>query len=267
MDVGLNNKCLHLFFIVLLFWASGCGNRYDIGNEQGRNSRIDDANFFLSEGLCDEALDAINPLFNSAYNTDQVRIIKASAHACKAGFNFLTLASNLSGASDVFAALAKTMTTSSSISSIYDATDVLTFGGTITSASGRSKDINTYMVFVQMGVIGEVLRKYGNPSSTGGQQTALAYTADGNSANDTLSNLDACALESAFAIISDSYSNSSLSDSDSAAVVTKINAACASLGGSCASGNKDRTACTGAAANSASVQAAAVVTQVNTDWL
>ena len=55
------------------------------------------------------ALAAINPLYASSYVDDQIRNIEASAYACFSGFNFLTLVSNIAGATSVFGALAKSL--------------------------------------------------------------------------------------------------------------------------------------------------------------
>ena len=157
------------------------------------------------------------------------------------------------------------MTSSANISSIYTASDIMTFDRSLLNSSQRSTAINNYIIFVQMGVIGEVLREVGNPAATGKQQTALTYSADGI-ANDNISNGDACALTAAMAIIADSYSNSELSDSDSLAVTTSITSICTDAGVDCSALNKDRTACDGGAADPESIAAAALITQINNTW-
>jgi hypothetical protein len=192
--------------------------------------------------------------------------LKASAHACKAGLNVLTLASNIAGTSNIFSALAKTFSSSSGLSSIYEASDVLSFNTERLNAGQRDRDTNTYMIFVQMAVIGNIQRKYGNPSAEGAQGTNLIYVANGVVDAGEMSNTDACALASALVIIQDSFSNSNLTDSDTAIMKSSVDAICGAGGVTCTDITKDRSSCTGAAANPPSVAAAAIVTQVNTAW-
>lgn len=268
MDVSLWNIrfVLSVFIGALLF--SACGNRYDLGTERGRRSRIDDANFHLSKGACTAAIEAIDPLYNSPHVNDEIRLIKASAHACAGTFNFLTLVSNLSGATNYFSVLAKSLSNNpgdGARSAFYFAVDVLTRNGSYINASTRSKSVNNYMVFLQLGLVGSILRNYGNPNSVGGQQQALVYETAGANPAGEMTNEDACALAAAFSMLSDSFDNSSLADGDSASAVNSINSVCVAAGlPSCSSINKNRSACDGT--NADSVTAAAVVSGVNTSW-
>lgn len=270
MDVSLGSRLFCLAILSVLFLNS-CGNRYDLETERGRQARIDDANYHLSKGECGAAHEAINPLYNSSHVDDEVRIVKASAHACDGGFNLLTLAGNLDGASNYFQVLAKSMNNTAGDSkraSMYSAVDVLTQAGTKLDASQRSTKVNTYMVFIQLGVAGAILRNYGNPTSSGAQGANLDYTVDGGTGAGEMSMEDACGLTAAFAIMSDSFSHSSLTDDDSTAVNASLNSSCVAAGlASCSAGNKDRSACDEAGgAGDPDTIAAAIVTQVNSGW-
>lgn len=270
MDVSLwNGRLLLLSLLGLLglLSLSGCGNRFDLSTERGIRARIDEANFHLSQGECALGLEAINHVYYSSYVTEEVRLVKASAHACVATFNLFNMVSNLSSASDYFVGMAKSMTNSAgdgASSSMYTAVDVLTQNGSLTNASARSQTVNNYMVFLQMGVVGSILRNYGSPATDGKQTVDLVYSAVANPAGE-MSNLDACALAASIAIFYDSVSYSSITDSSVLSFKTSINNICVAAGlASCNSINKDRTACDGT--NADSVVAAAVVTQVNSAW-
>ena len=142
---------------------------------------------------------------------------------------------------------------------MYAAVDVLTQGGAAMGASQRTTASNSFMVFLQFGVISSILRNYGNPDSQGNQGTNLTYPA-GN-----MTDVDACALAAAFSFISDSFPYSGLSDADSKSAVSSLNSICVAAGlSSCAALNKDRSVCNGA--NATSVQAGQVATGVNGAW-
>jgi hypothetical protein len=264
MDVTPRNLS---FFLFLLF--TSCGNRFDLSTERGRQARIDDANYHLSYGQCAAAHEAIDPLYASDQVNDEVRLVKAAAYACQGTFNFLTVVGNIAGVSDFFAALAKSLTNTANDSaraSMYSAVDVLTVNGTYLNASNRSKPVNDYMVFLQMGVIGTILRNYGNPSSSGSQGQALVYDGSGGSPANEMSDIDACALAAAFSHFSDSYRNSSLNDSDTSSFSSRIDAICVTAGAAnCSAISRDRTSCNGGN-NANSVIADAVVDGVDLSW-
>jgi hypothetical protein len=264
MDVTPRIAC---FFLIFLF--TSCGNRFDLATERGRQARIDDANYHLSYGQCAAAHEAIDPLYASEQVNDEIRLVKAAAYACQGTFNFLTVVGNIAGVSDYFAALAKSLGNTendAARSAMYSAIDVLTINGTYLSASNRSQSINDYMVFLQMGVIGTILRNYGKPASSGAQGQALVYDGAGGSPANEMSDIDACALAAAFSHFFDSYRNSSLNDSDTRSFASRIDAMCVAAGAaSCAAISKDRTSCNGGN-NANSVIADAVVDGVDTAW-
>jgi len=115
-----------------------------------------------------------------------------------------------------------------------------------------------------LAVVGEILAGYGNPDASGNQGTDLSYAnprVDGN-----MSNTNACALSAAMSTIADSYNYSSVSDSNSTAAVTAINSACTSAGYTCSNITRDRSSCTGLAADAPSLVAVAIVASVNSAW-
>lgn len=257
-----------LFFGLLgLLSISGCGNRFDVATERGRQSRIDEANFYLSRGQCNAAIEAISHVYNSVHVNDEVRIIMSSAYACLGTFNMLTLLSNLDGATDYYAALAKSLKTTdndATVGAMFIASDILTENGAKPTAGSRSKTINNYMVFVQLGIVGTILRRYGAPTSTGAQTTDLIYTTGGNPAGE-MDNAHACALGAAVSTFSDSLTNSTITDAGTLAVNSRLNTLCVAAGlSSCAAINSNRGACDGT--NADSTVAANIVTQLNTSW-
>lgn len=257
-----------LAFASLIFIS--CGNRYDLSTERGRRARIDDANFHLSQGECAAAAESIDPLYGSVYENDEVRIIKASTFACFARFNMLTMISNLSSESDFFKGAVKSLDNTAADSARYNfyrAVDVLSRSGTAINGGDRTKAENGYMVFLQLGIIGAVLRNYGAPNSDGTQGTSLVYETAGANPATEMSNADACALAASYSFITDSFRYSDLNDDKSTSIVSALNASCALIGGgitSCPQLNRDRTACDGT--NVHSQRAETIVGGVNTSW-
>jgi hypothetical protein len=246
----------------------GCGDRYNLATAAGRQARIDDANYHLSKGECGAANEAIDPLYASPYVTDEVRILKASALACEAHFNVLTFMTNIAGAPNFFKVFAKSLDNSRddhARQSLYNAVDVITQNGASMDAGTRSKQVNSFMVFLQFAVIGANQRNYGAPVSDGSQGADLVYETAGANPAGEMSNGDACALAAAFSFLTDSLGYSDLSDSDSSSAVGAINSVCTAAGlSSCTVINRVRTNCDGT--NATSVTAAAVVAGVNAAW-
>ena len=267
MDVSLSwiRALLVLPFCLSLF---ACGDRYDLSTARGQQSRIDDANMHLSRGECAQADESINPLYASPYVTDQVRIIKASAQACFAGYNMLRFAGGIIGPSNFFQSMAKSLDNVPGDSArqwMYNAVDVLAQNGNAMQAGLRTTAENSYMVFVQLGVISAIIRNYGSPDPTTGAQGAnLIYSAVANPAGE-MTDKDACALTAAFSFIIDSFSSSDLTDQDSASLVSSMNSVCTAAGlASCSALQRDRTKCDGS--NQDSINAQGVVTSVNSSW-
>ncbi|MGE3260360.1 MAG: hypothetical protein AB7K68_01140 [Bacteriovoracia bacterium] len=265
MDVSLSVR--RIVFLVPLFFLIGlvaCGDRFDLAKERGRRARIDEANFFLSQENCGAAMEAIDPLFSSPHVDDEVRVIKSSAYACYGKFRLLTMASSISGTSNFFTGMVKAVIDGGGQGNFYSATDVITQNGARLAADQRTSRENTYMVFLQMGVIGSILKAYGSPDPSGAKTVALSYATGSNPAGE-MENVDACALTAALGILSDSFNHSSLNDDDSTALKNSLNSICTGAGlSSCAVLNKDRSLCDGT--NASSVTAEAVVGGVNASW-
>jgi hypothetical protein len=269
MDVSLSGtRVLAGILALLSLFLISCGNRYDLTTERGRRARIDDANFHLSNGKCGAAAEAIDPLYYSVYATDEVRIIKASTFGCYAHFNLLTFVSSLASESNQFKAMAKSLDNVAGDGArgyMYSATDVITRGAEAYSAGSRSRRENTFMVFLQFGVISAILRNYGAPTSDGSQVNALVYETAGANPLNEMSNEDACALGAAYSHIADSFGASDLSDASTVSIVNSLNDVCEAMAlPSCAAINKIRSACNGT--NGDSVNAATIVGGVNTSW-
>jgi hypothetical protein len=266
MDVSPWLSRLFLSAIIATLLAS-CGNRYDLSTDRGRRARIDDANFHLSKSQCTAALESIDPLYHSPHVDDEVRVIKASAHACVGTFNMLNLMANLAEGGNAFAGIARSLSNAAGdgrIRDFYRAVDVLTRSNTLLDASQRSLAVNNYMVFLQMGVVGSILRNYGSPATDGSQGAPLVYDTSGSPPGE-MDDEDACALAAAFSSISDSYSRSSLGDSSTAAINNSLNAICvAALLPDCTALSRNRASCDGT--NPASEDAERVVTGVNAAW-
>jgi len=267
MDVfpGVRGLAAACFFAALTLTA--CGNRYDLATERGRQARIDGANFHLSKGECAAALESIWPLYQSEFADDEVRLVTASAYACEGTFNLLALVGNIADVSNPFQALAKTLKNKpndAARAAMYQASDILTQSQTVMSASLRSPAVNSYMVFLQFGIIGAVIRNYGSPALDGTQGATLVYDTTSNPAGE-MSNEDACALAGSLAMIVDSFAYSSISDPSTQGVAGQLESICTSYTGqSCAMLNKARTACNGT--NTASQAAQLVVAGVNAAW-
>jgi hypothetical protein len=118
--------------------------------------------------------------------------------------------------------------------------------------------VNTFMVFLNFGVISAIQRVYGAPSSTGAQGAAISYPGG-------MSNVDGCAFAGAFSFITDSYAISDLNDSTTQGAISSLNTVCTTAtGGNCNLINRDRTICDGA--NAASTAAGNVVGGVDAAW-
>lgn len=259
------------YFSILLLAAAlvlpACGDRFNIDTEHGRQAVIDEANLYLSNGNCQLALNAIEPLYNSAHVTDEVRVIRASADACFAGFATISLLKNITDKTNFYEALAKTMNDvtfgGGKLPALYRATDIITSNGAKLAAIQRSRELNDFMVFLQLAVMGAIQDLYGGGTAEGVQSQTFNYLAAGAG---TLSNTDGCAYAGAVGFISDSFNNSNLSSNTQATTaIARLNSLCAAAGiSSCASLNKNRTACDGA--NAESVAADAIVDQANAAW-
>ncbi len=274
-----------IFYIVFFLpFLVSCGNRFDLDTEYGRNARIYKANQALSHGHCQDAKETITPLYDSKYVNDEIRIIKASTHACFAGFHFIELIENIGDASgSIFQALSKTMpsgTASDGISRLqhmYYAIDVLTEDGEKKMAVQRSPDINTMMMLVQFAMVGSNISRNGQASADGVKGRVLVYNLVIPS-NSTLNNEDACAIGAAFGVIIDSFANSGLGGEIQTAVDTLIEV-CDDAASTfipppgsgieapdCSNIHKSRDVCTGELLDPPSQHSAVLIFTLNLAW-
>jgi hypothetical protein len=267
MDVLPGVRGLAAALLLACTTLSACGNRYDLDTDRGRRARIDDANFHLSKGECSAALASILPLYQSTYVDDEIRLVTASAHACEGTFNLLNLAGGLSSAANPFQGLAKSLSNKpndGARAAMYRANDVLTKNGTALGASLRSPAANSYMVFIQLGIIGTVIRNYGSPALDGAQGANLVYDVSSNPAGE-VSNEDACALAASLGNIVDSFVHSGLVDESIKSFSDQLENICVTnTGQSCSVLSQSRSACDGT--NTASIAAQGVVTGINAGW-
>lgn len=254
------------FIFSLCFLAAGCGNRFDLATERGKQARIDETNFYLSIGDCGSALAAIAPVYASFPTEPDVLILRASVDACNAGFELVNLLINIAEKDNPYTGLAKAMPTTlndGKLNALYSAVDVLTEGGTKILAGQRDTRVNTFMVFLQLGLVGSVLSSYGSPDSEGNQGANLDYQL---AQAGTMTDLDACALAAAHSIALDSFNNSNLTENEEARkAANSLDARCVAIGkSSCTEIEKDRSVCDGA--NAASTDAVALVGAINAFW-
>jgi hypothetical protein len=88
-----------LFLLLPLLITFSCGKKFDPDSETGRRGIIDEVNRLLSVEDCRAAIELIEPLYNSNNTTNEIRMLRASSHACNAKINFFTMLSNLTSAS------------------------------------------------------------------------------------------------------------------------------------------------------------------------
>jgi hypothetical protein len=87
---------LKVLFCALVF---SCGTKFDPETETGRNGTIDEVNRLLSIEDCRAAVALIEPLYNSSWTNNEIRMLRASSHACQAKVNFFTMLTNLGSSS------------------------------------------------------------------------------------------------------------------------------------------------------------------------
>ena len=191
--------------LLILLATSACSvPRYDPATEEGKRGIIDAVNIALTQGDCSKAVELIEPLYNSKYTDNEVRLLRASAHACNAGVQFFPLVGELISSNIVGSGFWMTMArlfpskiNDIKVESGWFATDALMAtlkGGTVlipstTINSGtdnpgsikgqdRTNDANLFTFFVSLSTIGALQNRYSatNPSNYHKTQV-LGYTA------------------------------------------------------------------------------------------
>ncbi len=184
--------CSTLLSGFILAYAGCAAPREDPLTAVGKQSIIYKVNAALTAGDCTSAIIGIEPLYNSASSDDEVRRLRASAHACKAGINFFPLIGNLATGSFSGAGLWRTITQlfpSSALdgktqASFYAADALMAWinPGTVISSSvkisrdpynvgscsylDRPSEANLYLVLVSMATIGTLHNIHGAPDGS-----------------------------------------------------------------------------------------------------
>lgn len=185
--------------ILMLVIGSACGApRYDASTFQGKTAILDAVKIALTNDDCASAIINIEPLYNSAYTDNKVRMARASSQACAGGLD--NLFKFIGDLADNAGSLAgpgfwKTMTKlfyksnpdklDSRITATWNATDaamsVINLGTVISTlsqvnagtqnvgslvAGDRDPDANAFLMFLSMAVMGNMQARYGAPNPT-----------------------------------------------------------------------------------------------------
>lgn len=187
--------------------GSGCSAPlYDPSTPQGLAAIIDRTHKAVTNGNCSEAIATIEPAYNSEYSTNEVRMARASAHACAAQINFFRMAEDLATHSLVGSDFWKTLSElafavnpddldprAASGKRAIDAllaaikpgkvisnshrieTDEFNIGSML--ASDRDANANLYLILTTMTTLGILQNRYSAPSSTTFEKAhPLGYT-------------------------------------------------------------------------------------------
>lgn len=286
--------CSTLFSGFILAFAGCAAPREDPLSAVGKQSIIYKVNAALTAGDCTSAIIGIEPLYNSSSSDDEVRRLRASAHACKAGINFFPLIGNLATGSFSGNGLWRTITqlfpasaSDGKTQASFYATDALMSWlkpGTVVSSTlrisddpynlgsksylDRTDDSNLYLALVSMATIGTLHNAYGAPNGSYAPTQALPWT--------TLAAMDeeGCGYASSLlnlvdslAAVGASYTQLSGVSSAVSAVASGFDAACdqgcqnlcpsLSCNGKCPATLRHRTACNRATAATEDLDACA----------
>ena len=193
-----------LFILASGFVAVGCGIPHlDGSTQEGKAAVLDAVHSALTNGNCSKAISLIEPVYNSVYSDNEVRLARASAFACAAGVdNFFQLAANMATnpyqstpgqGSFLFRTAAKLFNLPGLSFTDYDdrlataqqameaLTTVIREGVFVRGsnayltttpntgsylATDRTDDSNLYMMMVSLSAMGAVGNRYGNPYTT-----------------------------------------------------------------------------------------------------
>lgn len=181
----------------------------------GKGGAIDAANIALTSGNCAEAIDLIEDLYESDLSDDQVRFVRASAHACAMDLEFFQMLTQLGTVNlmppffwqSVSELLYNSSLTDTQLlsreNSGWFATDalmaILQQGVVVPSGlainaetsnpgsvdvSHRTADSNFYMLFVSLALMSHTQNRHGAPDSANG------YTKTQNLPWTTLADMD-----------------------------------------------------------------------------
>lgn len=200
----------------------------------------------------------------AASNEDEALIKSALAHARTGGFDLRVYKYQIIDTKNFFESFARAAERGDKQESLYLAQDALTKNFQQIRGELRSTEVNNLMVYLQMGVIGGLLKKYGSPASGGQQGAELVYSSKLR-APGAMSNEDACALSTSFSIFANSLRYSSIEDKDVFAAYRFLDQRCQEVNfQSCEDIVLDRRHCDGAGMSS--LMAELIVNEVNHSW-
>jgi hypothetical protein len=199
----------------------GCGRaEKSCDSKDGREAIIEEVDLALNDANCAAAIDAISPYYEKeGCATNEIRLARASAYACKAGLNFFTLISDLKdadlgGTTGFFNTLTSFYPSSTSDGKVtagslaLDSLFAIQNSGAVSSAAelmnastyhpgtlipgNRTQDANIYGMLTSMAVLGAIHNRHGTPNSSNaitvklgsggsgsGWQSAANMTSDG----------------------------------------------------------------------------------------
>ncbi len=219
--------------IALAFTSCGGAPRLDCADPDNKRACIDQVNIFLTDGDCGSAIDLADTMYATAGVTDnEVRLIRASAHACRAEVGFFTMidsitssTSSLSGAgfwtltTQMFRPPSGTtdLTMDQRIESGWKAMEALfaTMNAGVTvpldyqinftsinpgsmTAQHRGADPNMLGMLTAFSILGNVQNRFGDPDSNNNQVTAFPWQTKATISDTTQSAISGCEYAGAY---------------------------------------------------------------------
>lgn len=244
-------KSIAIGGVVLLVGFSCSAPRLDFNTDEGKQAILDQVDIFLTDEKCEEAIELIEPLYQSNRTDDNVRYARAAAYGCVAKVNYFKNVGELASGNITGAALWATITqmyNSEEIGSpdlrniAYDkqaeagfqAMDalmaVLEPGAVVPSGaqinwsssnpgsliySDRADDANGFAVFVAMASLGALNNRFGSPDTS--------YQKTGNLPWETTATMDDVGCGYAGQVLNMLDGAAAMADSASGSVQTILN--------------------------------------------
>ena len=182
--------------ILLSLFAACSAPRMDGSTVEGKQAILDAVDIALTNGDCAGAIATIEPLYNSKYTDNDVRLARAAAHACSGGISSMAVviqklalsSSSLNGPS-FWELITKIFyhwetdvldTRITAASNSVDALFAAVSEGTVVASANqlnptsfnvgslfapdRIADSNLFLIFVSMAMIGQFNSRYGEPN-------------------------------------------------------------------------------------------------------
>lgn len=173
--------------IVFLFLLSSCGQRE---GEELRDDAVTEADFFLTDGRCQEAIDVLEAAGRNSRNARFTKKL-ATAYACRAGFDIAlffdddidliaSAPSELGGLTRFRVSQKMDAPDNQSYLDMQEAVELLLYAGGLSAGSNPSsaarraalgtdagKDVDSLLMYLLLNHFGQYLYYYGNTSSSG----------------------------------------------------------------------------------------------------